>query len=105
MSAAPVYRADDRSLLLPFYKRWFVEPTLPFIPARVHPNTITHTGHLLCLAAAGLLVATNPRHGWVFFAAMVLLQAYNWCDNADGACRGARSTGRCTRRAGRCCGG
>lgn len=85
MSDAPVYRADDRSLLLPFYKRWLVEPTLPFIPARVHPNTITHTGHLLCLGAAALLVATNPRRGWVFFAAMVLLQAYNWCDNADGA--------------------
>ncbi len=85
MSDAPVYRADDRSLLLPFYKRWMVEPTLPFIPVRVHPNSITHTGHLLCLGAAALLVATHPRRGWVFFAAMLLLQAYNWCDNADGA--------------------
>ena len=85
MSDAPVYRADDRSLLLPFYKRWLVEPTLPFIPAKVHPNTITHTGHLLCFVAAALLVAANARRGWVFFAAMLLLQAYNWCDNADGA--------------------
>ncbi|MDB4931198.1 MAG: hypothetical protein JWM10_3682 [Myxococcaceae bacterium] len=85
MSDAPVYRADDRSLLLPFYKRWLIEPTLPFIPAKVHPNTITHSGHLLCLGAAALLIATHPRRGWVFFAAMLLLQAYNWCDNADGA--------------------
>lgn len=85
MADAPVYRADDRSLLLPFYKRWLIEPTLPFIPARVHPNSITHTGHLLCLGAVALLVAADPRHGWVFFAAMLLLQAYNWCDNADGA--------------------
>ena len=85
MSDAPVYRADDRSLLLPFYKRWLIEPTLPLIPARIHPNSITHTGHLLCLGAAALLVAANPRRGWVFFAAMLLLQAYNWCDNADGA--------------------
>lgn len=85
MSEAPVYRADDRSLLLPFYKRWMVEPTLPYIPTRVHPNSITHTGHLLCFVAAALLVAANARRGWVFFAAMVLLQAYNWCDNADGA--------------------
>lgn len=85
MSAAPVYRADDRSLLLPFYKRWLVEPTLPYIPTKVHPNSITHTGHLLCFVAAALLVAANARRGWVFFAAMVLLQAYNWCDNADGA--------------------
>lgn len=85
MSAAPVYRADDRSILLPFYKRWLVEPTLPFIPARVHPNTITHTGHLLCLGGAALLVATNPRRGWAFFAALLMVHAYNWCDNADGA--------------------
>ncbi len=85
MSAAPVYRADDRSLLLPYYKRWFVEPTLPFIPARVHPNTITHTGHLLCLAGAVLLVGAQASRGPVFIAAMLLLQAYNWCDNADGA--------------------
>lgn len=85
MSAAPVYRADDRSLLLPYYKRWLVEPTLPFIPARVHPNTITHSGHLLCLGAAALLVATNPRRGWAFIASLLMLHAYNWCDNADGS--------------------
>ncbi len=85
MSDAPVYQADDRSILLPYYKRWLVEPTLPFIPARVHPNSITHTGHLLCLGAAALLVATNPRRGWAFIAALLMVHAYNWCDNADGS--------------------
>lgn len=85
MSDAPVYRADDRSILLPYYKRWFVEPTLPFIPARVHPNSITHFGHLCCLGAAALLVGTNPRRGWAFVASLLLLHAYNWCDNADGS--------------------
>jgi hypothetical protein len=85
MSSTVAYKADDRSILLPYYKRFFVEPTLPFIPASVHPNTITHAGHLLCLSGLLLLAATNPSRGWIFIAVMVLLQAYNWCDNADGA--------------------
>jgi len=85
MGKGIVYTADDRSLLLPWYKRFLVEPTLPFIPARVHPNTITHTGHLLCLAAIALLVAGQPTRGWMFIASMVLVQVYMWCDNADGA--------------------
>ena len=80
-----VYQADDRSILLPYYKRFAVEPTLPFIPARVHPNTITHFGHVVNLAAVALLVFLRPRQGWVFIASMLLLQLYNWADNADGA--------------------
>ena len=32
MEKALVYKADDRSILLPYYKRFCVEPTLPFIP-------------------------------------------------------------------------
>lgn len=85
MSAAPVYTAEDRSILLPYYKRFVVEPSLRLIPASVHPNTITHAGHLWNLAAVGLLVALRPQRGWVFLASMVLLQAYLWADNADGA--------------------
>jgi hypothetical protein len=85
MSSTVAYQADDRSILLPYYKRFFVEPTLPLIPASVHPNTITHAGHLVCLAGLLLLAATNPSQGWVYLASMVMLQAYNWCDNADGA--------------------
>ncbi|MEZ4406069.1 MAG: CDP-alcohol phosphatidyltransferase family protein [Polyangiales bacterium] len=85
MANAPVYKADDRSLMLPYYKRWLVEPTLRFIPASVHPNSITHAGHLLNLLAVGLLIAAHPSRGWMFFASMVLLQLYCWADNADGA--------------------
>ncbi len=85
MEKALVYKADDRSILLPYYKRFMVEPTLPFIPARIHPNVITHFGHAVNLTAVALLVALRPRHGWVFIASMLLLQVYNWADNADGA--------------------
>jgi phosphatidylglycerophosphate synthase len=85
MGSAPTYKADDRSLLLPYFKRFVVEPTLPFLPASLHPNSITHFGHVVNLLAAGLMVVLQPRKGWVFIAAMLLLQAYNWADNADGA--------------------
>lgn len=84
------YHVHDRSLLLPLYKRFVVDPALPFIPAKVNPNTITHFGHLVNLA--GLLsLALSPRAhgGFGYLAAAITLHLYNFCDNADGghACR------------------
>ncbi len=89
-----VYKVDDRSILLPYYRRWIVDPFLPMIPARVHPNTITHAGHLLNLAGTVLLIGLWPDRGWPLVVAMVLLQVYMWCDNADGA--HARRTNQCS---------
>lgn len=88
-----VYTVRDRSLLLPFYKRLFVEPALPFIPERVDPNVITHAGHAINLA--GLLVLAFG-HGakWSYFVAALCVQLYNFCDNADGA--HARRVNRCS---------
>lgn len=74
------YEVQDRSILLPHYKRFFVDPTLPLIPRAVSPNAITHAGHLLNLAALVLLL----RGGSPLVSA-VLLNAYLWADNADGA--------------------
>jgi phosphatidylglycerophosphate synthase len=93
-SGTLVYKVDDRSILLPYYRRFIVDPLLPFIPARVNPNTITHVGHLLNLAGTALLVGLWPDRGWPLVAAMVLLQIYLWCDNADGA--HARRTNQCS---------
>jgi phosphatidylglycerophosphate synthase len=93
-SGSLVYKVDDRSILLPYYRRFVVDPLLPFIPARVNPNTITHAGHLLNLAGTALLVGLWPDRGWPYVAAMILLQIYLWCDNADGA--HARRTGQCS---------
>lgn len=89
---ALVYKVQDRSILLPHYKRFFVNPLLRFIPESVNPNTITHAGHLLNLAACTLLVAVAPKQGWAFIGAAILVHLYNWCDNADGA--HARRTGQ-----------
>jgi phosphatidylglycerophosphate synthase len=89
------YTVQDRSILLPYYKRFFVEPLLRFIPRRIHPNTVTHAGHLLNFAALTLLGAyAGEERRWVFVAAAVLVHAYLWCDNADGA--HARRTGQCS---------
>ena len=92
--ASLAYKVDDRSILLPYYRRFLVDPFLRFIPARVNPNTITHAGHLLNLAGTVILVGLWPERGWPFLLAMVALQAYMWCDNADGA--HARRTNQCS---------
>ena len=89
-----VYRVDDRSILLPYYRKYLVDPFLPFVPRTMHPNTITHVGHLLNLVGTVALVSMYPRRGWLFVFAMALLQVYMWCDNADGA--HARRTGQCS---------
>ena len=93
-SEALVYKADDRSLLLPAYRRWLIEPLLPLIPRSVTPNAITHTGHLLNLVGTATLLALWPKRGWPFAFAAVLVQLYIWCDNVDGA--HARRTGQCS---------
>lgn len=91
-----VYTVSDRSLLLPFYKKLVVEPSLRLVPRGLDPNAITHAGHLLNLAGTVTLVASSQALAagarWPLFVAVVCLQLYNWCDNADGA--QARRTGR-----------
>src|SRR5262245_27441633 len=89
-----VYKVEDRSILLPYYKRVMVNPLLPFIPAKLTPNAITHIGHLLALSAAVLILFLRPKSGWPFFAAAILINIYCWCDNADGA--HARRTKQCS---------
>lgn len=88
------YKVEDRSILLPFYRRWLVDPTLPLIPASLHPNTITHAGHFANLLGTAVLLAAYRVDGWPFVVATLLLQFYLWCDNADGA--HARRTRQCS---------
>ncbi len=89
-----VYKVEDRSILLPYFRRFLIDPLLPFIPAKISPNAITHTGHLLNLLGTALLLWFRPERGWLFFLAALCLNLYNWCDNADGA--HARRTKQCS---------
>ena len=92
---ALAYSVRDRSILLPYYKRFLVEPLIPLIPARISPNVITHGGHLINLAALLLLVAfAHMDKGWPFFLVPVLVHVWLWCDHADGG--HARRTGQCS---------
>ncbi len=92
--APSAYKVVDRSLLLPYYKRFLVEPLLPLLPRSLNPNTITHAGHLINLAGTAILVGLFPKSGWPYVLAVVMLQIYLWCDHADGA--HARRTNQCS---------
>lgn len=89
-----VYKVEDRSILLPYYRRFVVEPLLPFLPAKLSPNAITHLGHALNLLGMLTLLLLRPARGWPFLLAAFTLHFYNWCDNADGA--HARRTKQCS---------
>lgn len=93
-SPAIAYRVEDRSLLLPAYRKYFVDPILPYLPRSLHPNTITHAGHLANLIGTAILVALWPQRGLAFAFAALTLQFYLWCDNGDGA--HARRTNQCS---------
>src|SRR4051812_41281198 len=90
-----VYKVEDRSYLLPLYKRFCVNPCMRFLPASLNPNTITHLGHLVnLLGTAALIVFSSmyPGTWWPFAIAALGVHLYNWADNADGA--HARRTGQ-----------
>jgi phosphatidylglycerophosphate synthase len=94
--ASLTYSVQDRSILLPHYKRFLVEPFIRYIPEWVDPNAITHGGHLVNLFALALLVACAPRfdRGWIFFLVPLLVHVWLWCDHADGG--HARRVGKCS---------
>lgn len=80
------YQVRDRSLLLPWYKRRIVEPAVARLPRSLHPNTITHVGHLANLFGLVVVLAFgSSRGGPAFAVAALTLHFYNFCDNADGA--------------------
>lgn len=86
------YRSEDRSILLPYYKAWIVDPSIKRIPASVSPNAITLLGTVLSTIGAAICVALRPTGGPIFLVVAVLLWAYIYCDNADGG--HARRTGQ-----------
>lgn len=94
--AGLVYTVRDRSVLLPVYKRYLVEPAIRFLPSRLDPNAITHLGHAINLIGVVILLASvgSSSIRIPFLLGIACLQAYNWCDNADGA--HARRIGRCS---------
>jgi phosphatidylglycerophosphate synthase len=80
------YSVQDRSILLPWYKRRIVDPAVARFPRSLHPNTITHAGHVLNLFGLCAVVMSHPaRGGLVYLVPAITLHLYNFADNADGA--------------------
>lgn len=94
MASRLEYNVEDRSILLPWYRRAVIDPVLPHIPARVSPNALTHFGHLANLGGVAVLLGLWPSRGYAFALAAVTIQIHVWCDNADGG--HARRTGQCS---------
>lgn len=86
------YRSEDRSILLPYFKRFCVEPLLPLLPTTLSPNAITWAGLVGNLSSLLILHWFRPASGGIFLITIALVWFYIWCDNADGA--HARRTGR-----------
>lgn len=94
MTSSSEYKVEDRSLLLPYFKRFVVTPFVERLPSSVHPNTLTHLGHLIHLSGLLVMLSLRPTSGWPFFFAALCVQAHLLLDNADGA--HARKTGQCS---------
>lgn len=90
--AVASYKVEDRSILLPYLKRFFVGPLLERLPLWVAPNTLTLTAFLLSTIAIMLVVSPVGPAPVRFILAAPLVWAYVVLDNADGA--QARRTGR-----------
>lgn len=86
------YNVEDRSILLPYYKRFVWEPLLALVPARITPNTLSIWGNVGSTLSFVVLLFANPSERWAFAVAAAGTFAYLCLDNMDGT--HARRTGQ-----------
>ena len=91
-TAPPAYRAEDRALLLSFYRRLFWDRLVLALPPTLKPNTITLVAEACAVLAA--FAAWGASHGVpvLYLLSGLLLFAYMTGDNIDG--QHARRTGQ-----------
>lgn len=78
------YISEDRSLLLPFLKRWVWQPMLRVVPYNVSPNALTTLGTFCALASFVFALLIPPKHHVFLFISALLAFAYVTLDNLDG---------------------
>ena len=78
------YNVEDRSVLLPYYKRYIWEPLLAHVPASVTPNTLSILGNLGSVFSFIVLLFATPEQPWVFWLPALGTFAYLCLDNMDG---------------------
>ena len=97
MSEAPrIYRVEDQSVLLAFYKRLLWDRLTPCIPAAITPNTLTLIGQVLGVLSAITCAIAVKGYPLFYVISAFCMMASLTLDNVDGA--HARRTGQCSRR-------
>ena len=84
MSEPYKYTVEDRSVLLPYYKKYLWEPALARIPSTTSPNTLSILANLGSLLSFVVLLAVSPDEPWWFLVPAVGTFAYLCLDNMDG---------------------
>src|SRR5215510_11649645 len=86
------YVCEDRSLFLPYFKRYIWGPALPLVPEQVSPNTLSILGNLCSVLAFVALLLLTPGDQYLFLFPAVMTFGYLCFDNMDGM--HARRTGQ-----------
>lgn len=86
MSAEDSYRyhCEDRSVLLPYYKKYLWLPALSLVPATVSPNSLSLLGNLGSLVSFVALLLVEPGQNLWFLVPAAGTFAYLCFDNMDG---------------------
>jgi phosphatidylglycerophosphate synthase len=86
------YLCEDRSVFLPFYKRYVWEPALAWVPEDVSPNSLSLLGNVCSVLAFVSLLVLSPEQHYLFLFPAVMTFLYLCLDNLDGM--HARRTGK-----------
>ncbi len=79
------YQNEDKSILLPYFRRFLWDPMGELIPDRVAPNSLTLIGILCAVSSLVTAVLIDPRQHVLYVIPAALLFAYLCLDNLDGA--------------------
>jgi len=86
------YVCEDRSVFLPYYKRFVWERALPWVPEQVSPNTLSILANVCSILAFATLLVLTPEQHYLFLFPAVATFLYLCLDNMDGM--HARRTGQ-----------
>jgi len=88
------YESRDKSILLPYFRRYLWDPMGGLVPDWFAPNTLTILGCLCALGGLWSALLIDPSHPRLYLIPAAMLFLYTTFDNMDGA--HARRTGQST---------
>jgi phosphatidylglycerophosphate synthase len=78
------YVCEDRSILLPVYKRYVWQPALSFVSPDISPNSLSILGNFFSLCAFASLLLLTPEEHYLFLFPAACTFLYLCLDNMDG---------------------